>query len=404
MATKSVSVAPVLLANSWKQDDTNYYRIRLTLSGKSKYIKTNIVIHRDQLDRKGKPKDVTTRHKVEEVVRQAEEVLMKIDSYALAGMTVDQVANYLEKVHDGAFRLDIFSFARDLLETKPKSSRGCYTSAMNSFRDFVETDSFDIGDITSSLLRRWEQWLRKKYGDEARAVSSYTAAMRYIHGQARALHNNEETGHVPIRNPFQFYKPPTQIPAEHRDVDPSVIDRMLELRESLSGRERIGVDLFLISFAFMGMNCPDLYKCTKPKDGIITYNRTKTKKKRRDHAKMRVRIEKAAQRLVEEYAGQGDRLFDFSERYSAYENLGKAANVGLKRFCERIKYNDELTVYSARHTWATVAYSCRIDKGVINDCICHVDKSMSVTDLYIHKDWEVMWEANEKVLSKFRWP
>ena len=68
-----------------------------------------------------------------------------------------------------------------------------------------------------------------------------------------------------------------------------------------------------------------------------------------------------------------------------------------------MKITEPLTFYSARHTWATLAYSAGIDKAIINDCLCHVDSSMRVTDLYIAKDWEVMWKANEKVLSLFDW-
>lgn len=62
-----------------------------------------------------------------------------------------------------------------------------------------------------------------------------------------------------------------------------------------------------------------------------------------------------------------------------------------------------LTFYSARHTWATLAYSAGVDKSIINDCLCHIDESMRVTDIYIAKDWERLWKANEKVLDLFDW-
>ena len=64
---------------------------------------------------------------------------------------------------------------------------------------------------------------------------------------------------------------------------------------------------------------------------------------------------------------------------------------------------EPLTFHIARHTWATLAYSAGIDKAVINDCLCHIGSSMRVTDICITKDWEVMWKANEKVLSLFDW-
>ena len=403
MTPKSITVSPVLLDNCWKQNGTNFFRLRLTIGGQRKFIKTNIVIHRDQIGRGGKIKDPYVRHRVEDVVRSVEEAAMNINTFALASMSPGQVVEFLERTLSGEFRLDFFQFAQTVLDKKSGSSRACYASAVRSFRAFVGEGPFDISQITSSLLRRWEQWLCERHGDRARAVSSYTAAMRYIHGRARAQYNNEELGYVPIKNPFQYYKPPVQVPAEHRDIDTVIIDEMLRRRKDLAGRERIGVDLFLISFALMGMNCPDLYYCSVPKDGVITYNRQKTKNKRHDRAKMCVRIENAVLPIIGEYAGTGGRLFNFSERYSDYKNLGKAANGGLKRFCERIGYGEGLNVYSARHTWSTVAYSLRIDTGVINDCLCHVDKNMKVTDIYINKDWSVMWDANASVLTRFDW-
>ena len=397
----SLTIEPVLLPQQWKKNGTNFFRLRLTLNRKSLYTKTNILVRKEDL-RGGKIINPDVRHKVEDIVRETEKAVSQIDTFALDNMTLGDVLAFIENIQKGEFRLDFFKFGYGLVEKKAASSRAGYTSALNSFKEFVGCDTLDIGRITSSLLRQYEQWLRDKYGDSARAVTAYTAALRFVHAQARARYNNEETGYVPIKNPFQFYKPPVQRPAKHRAVEPSVIAKMLELRESLSGRERLGVDVFLLSFALMGMNCPDMYGCSAPKKGVITYNRAKTRSRRADHAEMKVKIDPLVERLVDEYAGT-DRAFSFAEKYTTYQILGENVNDGLRKFCKRIK-TDPFTLYSARHAWASIAYKSGIDKGVINDCLCHVDRDMKVTDIYIDKDWSVMWKANHKVLSRFRWP
>ena len=108
--------------------------------------------------------------------------------------------------------------------------------------------------------------------------------------------------------------------------------------------------------------------------------------------------------LYAEYAdGRGAFAFNFHGRYSNYKNLGRAANVGLKEFKERIGYDKDIVMYSARHTWASVAYSAGIDKSVINDALCHVDPAMRVTDIYVQKNWAVIWRANVKVLRRVGW-
>lgn len=400
----SITVEPVLLDHQWKQNGTNFFRLRITLARKTKYIKTNIMVRKEQIGRGGKVKDAGIRYELERLVRTTEETVSQIDTYALAQMTLDDVASFIEDAQKGEFRLDIFGFWEEEASRKSGSSRAGYLSAMNSFKEFIGKDSLDISAITSPLLRQWEQWLRDRHGDGARAVSSYTAALRHIHGIARSKYNREEAGYTPILNPFQFYKPPVQRQAAHRAVDTDIIKEMLKIREDLTGRERIGVDVFLISFALMGMNAPDMYSCPAPKDGIIVYNRQKTRDRRTDRAEMRVLIDPLVMRLVSEYAsGSGGRAFRFSDMYTSYQILGENVNEGLKQFCRRKGY-DPFTLYSARHAWASTAYKAKVDKGVINDCLCHIDRDMKVTDLYIDKDWSVMWSANRKVIEQFDWP
>ena len=59
-----------------------------------------------------------------------------------------------------------------------------------------------------------------------------------------------------------------------------------------------------------------------------------------------------------------------------------------------------VTFYSARHSWATIARNdCGIDKGTVNDALVHVDREMSITDLYIKKDYRLINEANKKVIE-----
>lgn len=399
----SITVTPVLQERLWKQNGTNSYRIRICFANKVRYLRTNVTVRRDQVSR-GKLKDTSVRYRIEKLVREVEEAAANIDSFALASMDIDQVVEFIRNYNAGGFRLDFVAFGREVAAEKVDSSRGVYNTALNRFCEFVGRESFDISSVTSALMREWEDWLVRRYGRDARCVSSYTACISFIHGQARRKYNKEELGITPIKNPFLYYKPPRQKASSHKAADEALIQRMIDLRGSLSGRERLGVDAFLISFALMGMNAPDLYSCAAPKDGVITYNRTKTKNLRDDHAEMRVRLSGLAGPLFEEYAdGSGSGLaFDFSSRYANYKTFGANVNKGLLKFCERVGHK-KVTLYWARHGWGTIAMRAKVNKWLVNDCLCHVDKEMKVTDIYIEKDWSLFWEANETVLSRFDW-
>lgn len=400
----SVTVTPMLIDRHWMSDGTNFYRLRVSVHRDRRYIKTSIRVKRNELYSDGRLKTAEKRRSLEDLVRKTEEIVSTIDCYSLPSMSVDDVINYIQNYSEGEdFKLDFLSFADVIICEKSGQSRKTYQSAVNSFKSFLERESIDISEITSTLMRSWEKWLRLKYGNSGRAVSAYPACIAFIHGQARLRYNNEETGVVKIRNPFQYYKPPRQKPAAHRAVDVKIIQKMLKLRGELSGREKLGVDAFLISFALMGMNAPDLYSCTMDKKDIVHYYRTKTRGRRDDKAEMFVRMESCAKELFDEYlAKDGDVAFKFSSLYSSYTVFGENINEGLDQFCKRIK-TEKITMYWARHSWASIAYENGVTKGVINDCLCHVDREMKVTDIYIKKDWSVLWKANEKVLKRFRW-
>jgi hypothetical protein len=41
--------------------------------------------------------------------------------------------------------------------------------------------------------------------------------------------------------------------------------------------------------------------------------------------------------------------------------------------------------------------------ALFHEALNRVDAGMSVTDIYIERDWSVIWEANSRVLALFDW-
>ncbi|MBR3467932.1 MAG: hypothetical protein IKH15_12030 [Bacteroidales bacterium] len=403
----SVTIHPVIREQEKKKDGTYPIRFRVTFKRKQKFISTNLVAEQRQLTRMFTIKDPILDETVNNLLRGMRKVVNGIDPFSLDGMDVGDVVKLIERgMSEGeGFRLDFPTYFEKIASEKKKSTlKSTQMSALHALTAFLGTEHFDISVISSSMMRKFERHLIEKHGEGARAVSMYTKTIAHVHRRAQEEFNNEESDEVLIKNPFAYYKCPRQKPSEHRNIDAEIIRKMISMREDLRGRERLGVDLFLISFALMGMNTPDIYKCSKPKNGIIVYNRTKTCEHRDDKAEMHVRMEPCLEKLFSEYKGwDGKHLFMFHNRYSTFENLGRAANVGLKKFSERIGV-PKIDVYSARHSWGTIARGLRIEKATVNDCLCHVDEAMRTTDIYIKKDWSILWEANAKVLALFDWP
>ena len=387
-------------------DGSYLVRVRITKNGVSRYLRTTIEARPDQLTAKLKPKDPRLLRRIEALVVQMREAVADIDPFVLDALGVDDVVNIVCRSGDKSqgFRLDFPDYFAQVASRKGSGKKN-YMSALRSFSAFMGREHYDISEITSPVLMRYRLQLERRYGEGARCVSLYLSSIAHVVGCARSEHNDPEHGVVLVGDPFSHFNMPRQEPAQRRNVPPALIGLMLYFRSSLEGRERLGVDVFLISFAMMGMNAPDLFSARAAQGGVVTYERAKTRDRRSDRALMKVRMEPAAAFLFDEYAGRDGWLFSFRERYSRSENFSRAVNLGLAQFSARLRLRlpYALTLYCARHTWGTVARSamCRIDKSVVHEALCHVDGSMRVTDIYAEKDWSVIWDANARVVGLF---
>lgn len=401
-----ISFTPCIYKGYKRGDGTYPVRIRITVNRKSKQLTTSIYATDTQLTKSLKIRDRELQRRVDTLLSDLRMRVADIDPLALPYLTIEDVVRHLENSKKSK-PLDFFEFSdviiSEIASRNPKSAKN-YRCAVNALRDFCGSASLDILEMTSSFLRRWQRHLEMKHGERARAVSLYTSSVAYIHAQARERYNDEESGVVRIPNPYEFYKPKKQVQAQHRALPHQDIQNLINAYGKLGNNDRITAAMFLFSFGTMGMNLADIFGLEKPdKDRIVTYNRAKTKARRYDRAEMRVRLDPRLQPIIKEFKGDGGKLFRFSRQYSGYVTFYQAICRRLKRTARLAGMSDFTTFYSARHTWATEAYRIGIEKGIINDCLCHVDEAMRVTDIYIVKDWERMWKANEKVLDTFDW-
>ncbi len=166
-------------------------------------------------------------------------------------------------------------------------------------------------------------------------------------------------------------------------------------------RAVLGRDLFMLSFYLVGMNTVDLFKIDQITDGRLEYKRSKTMSRRRDEAFISILIEPEAWPLVEKYKDPtGKRVFKFYQMYTNEQNFNRAVNNGLDQVLEHNKISGDISFYSARHSWASIARNiCRIDKDDIDFCLNHSSQDHKMTDIYIEHTWDIIDQANRKVLD-----
>ena len=417
-----ITISPVIPKRQQHKDGKYPIQLRFTYNRRSSLVTTNlcaseaelIPIKKGEKDKASREiKDRNLKHKIDELVFTYEKEAEDFDSYLFPDYSVTDVIRYLKKaVQKDVFRLDFPEFAKEFIDEKKKISSSTrsyknYESAIKSLCLFWGREHFDISLLTSPTLREYEKWLVIKYGPNARAVSLYTSHIATIHKAARMRYNTEELREVLIKNPYEYYNPPKQNVSDHRDVGLDVVQDMINNFSGLSGRERLGVGIFILSFSTMGTNIPDLYSAEITEDGKMHYYRQKTRARRKDKAEMTTMIPGCLGLLYKEYSDKTKprkMVFNFHCRYSSYENLRDAAEKGIREYREINNLPETLTIYSARHTWATIARSkkCGINPAIVDECLNHSSRT-PMLDIYARKDFSIYWEANQKVLDCLDW-
>jgi integrase len=418
----AVNFQAVVLPHQRKKDGTNVIRIRVTHNRESKWIKSNIVLSAKEQTKEGKPRSKAVMKPAEKLIERMTEVVNSIDMYKLQKMDVEQLVKYINVALEepDRFTLDFIEYGRKIARKKRPGTSNGYLVAMNALERYFKGRHPDISEITVRNLRGFEQFLREeksirvnwrtgkiketKKQKGGRAVSLYMSALRHIYKCARLDHNDPDLGLFPISNdPFEYYEVPKEPAPRHRNIPIEVVQLMIDTRKRYKSRVRVALDAFLISFGLYGMNAIDMFTCPKPrKRDTIVYNRTKTKERRDDKSEMRVKVEPCIQKIMDDYRDK-DRCFDFYRRYSSIESFSQALNAGLKIWADEHKV-EKFSFYSARHSWATIGAGkkCNISWDTISAGLCHVNQKR-VDAVYINQDWELIWDANKKILGLFKW-
>lgn len=175
-----------------------------------------------------------------------------------------------------------------------------------------------------------------------------------------------------------------------------ICDLDLRLRPALG----LARDLFMFSFLTRGMSFIDMAYLRKRDvaGGILTYRRRKTGQL------LHVKWEAAMQRVVEKYLpNPTDFLLPIIVRpdtdfRAQYANAQRRTNAQLKQVAVMAGLRTPLSMYAARHSWASVARSINIPVSVISEGMGH--DSESTTNIYLAAlDTAVVDNANSKIIN-----
>ncbi len=228
--------------------------------------------------------------------------------------------------------------------------------------------------IDVSWLSRFEAWMAKD-----NKVNSYAIHLCNIRVIMNWAIDNGWTENYPFRR-FHIKREATR----KRNLSAQFIHNMIRCKvEPYQERYR---DLFALSFFLIGVNPVDILNA-KPhqlSDGRFEYVRAKT------HKLYSIKVEPEAQVIIDRYRGK-EHLLRFADT-AKYVNVMQKANIFLRTI------RQDITMYYARHSWASIASELDIPMETISAALGH-SFGNATTAIYINFQQKKADEANRKVID-----
>lgn len=374
-----------------KQDNTRKVSIILSHKGQRKRISTNIMVSDTDVSRSGKITSRKIQKTIDDKINILKDGLYDLEIDLMdKDVNVDWIYDRLTKKKNSGV-LDFFEYTEEWVEKSTNKGKKNYLIMLNSLERFNGCRRLPFSLIDYNFLNNYKRFL----DGHPRAQSLYLGNIRHIFNEAIKEYNTESKK-VIASNPFDRFTIPKDVPQTK--------DRVISMENlvkvfGFKGTRRVGMarDCYIMSFCLMGMNSVDLYECTSYKNGVLAYDRAKTKDKRSDNAHIEIEVPDVIKPLFKKYKGTS-RVFDFYQRYSNPGNFNKHINKGLHAIAEALNI-PKFDFYSARHTWASVARNkLGIDKYTIHEALNH-KSNLDITDIYIQKDFANINKANAKVVD-----
>ena len=307
--------------------------------------------------------------------------------------TADDIISTFQKQ---ANEQSLFNFMQGIISQlqlmgKQRTSE-TYRATLRSFMSFREDKDILLEEVDSDTLLMYEAYLRNR--DLAKNSTSFY--MRIL----RAVYNRAVEKDLTFnRNPFKHVYTGIDKTVK-RAIPLKAIKQIKNLDLSLQPSLDFARDMFLFSFYTRGMSFIDMAYLKKKdlSNGILSYRRRKTGQQ------LFIRWEKCMQEIVEKYDNpQSEFLLPIIKRVDKdnrlqYLSALRFVNNHLKSIVAHLNIGIAISMYTARHSWASIAKSKSIPISVISEGMGH-DSEMT-TQIYLASlDNTIVDRANAQILK-----
>lgn len=290
---------------------------------------------------------------------------------------------------------------QQLMEDKKYPAVHIYKSALNSFTRYSEEDNKEMSIsrvFTRGNLKGYENWLRR-YEASWNTVSTYMRTLQAVYNRLVAQKLLPYEADL-----FDDVYTKVESQTKRALTEEQMNTLLCTDAETLPEELQCVLAYFLLMFMFRGMPFIDIANLRRQdiKGNYIVYCRHKTGRT------MVLRIPREARALLEKYRQKHPNsgyLFpilhnapeDSKEQYDFYQKTLSNFNRKLAALAALLLPGVKVSSYTARHTWATVAYHHNVAAGIISRALGH--SSIKVTETYLKPfEYERIDQVNDEII------
>ena len=266
-----------------------------------------------------------------------------------------------------------------------------YTATLKSFMAFRDDQDVPLDGITSDMMLMYEAYLKAR-GVRMNTISFYMRNLRAVYN--RAAEKGLTAQNYPFRHVYTGVDKTVK-----RAIPIKSIKALKEMDLAMNSALDFARDMFLFSFYTRGMSFVDMayLKKTNLQNGILTYRRRKTGQE------LSIKWEKCMAEIIAKYPeNKTDFLLpiikDEGDERRQYDSALHLVNYRLKELSTMLKLQRPLTMYVARHSWASAAKAKNVPLSVISEGMGH--DSETTTQIYLASlETSVVDKANKMILG-----
>ena len=335
---------------------------------------------------------LSIRERIRWDVERLTKIDRKLDTNGLTYSADDVIDEFVRYSNE----YSLFNFMQSMIVTLKQRNQirtsETYKAALNSFKKFRNNEDMMLDAITSDMMLSYESHLKHR-GNTPNTISFY---MRIL----RAVYNNAVDNEViENRNPFRKVFTGAEKTIK-RALNLTAIKKIKNLDLSLNPKTDFARDMFMMSFYLRGMSFIDMAYLRKSdlENGRVTYRRRKTGQQ------LTIEWTKEMQMILDKYPENPTQYLlpiitkeEGNQRRNA-RNVNESINHHLKKVAEKVGVLSPLTMYCARHSWASAAKAKGIPLSVISEGMGH--DSEATTQIYLASlETSVVDKANAIILK-----